>query len=261
MSRSARLALLGAVAGAVSVGVVTEASAHPHVWVSVETTVIYAEGTITGLRQRWLFDEIYSSMAIQGLDANGDGSYDQSELAELAKVNIDGLKQFDYFTFAKLGDQPLSFDSPTDFILEHAETTAPPQPGFGANASAEAAAKSKDGGSFWAWLTRSLVGSDAPEKSKVLALEFTLPLSKPVLAEAEGFTFSTHDPSFFIWFDLVGENPIRLADSAPSGCKADIIAPMHQSEQVQQLSDAAFDQNSGINISFGYAKTVKVSCS
>jgi ABC-type uncharacterized transport system substrate-binding protein len=75
--------------------------------------VLYTNGTITGTSRR-TFDEIYTATAIEGLDTNGDGKYDRKELSELAKVNIDGLKEFDYFTFAKLGDTPLKFKPPVD---------------------------------------------------------------------------------------------------------------------------------------------------
>jgi ABC-type uncharacterized transport system substrate-binding protein len=95
------------------------ASAHPHVWVAVEATVAYKDGAVAGLQQRWTFDDMYTAMAIQGLDKNGDGTYDRDELTELAKVNIEGIKQFDYFTHAKLGDGTLKFVEPTDFWLEH----------------------------------------------------------------------------------------------------------------------------------------------
>jgi hypothetical protein len=97
----------------------TPASAHPHVWVAVETTVQAERGAFTGLRQRWTFDEFYSAMAIEGLDANGDGVLDRQELAELAKVNMDGLKEFAYFTFAELSGQKLAFTEPADVSLEH----------------------------------------------------------------------------------------------------------------------------------------------
>ena len=95
------------------------AAAHPHVWVSVETTVVYEKGAISGFQHRWSFDELYTTMAIQGLDANNDGAYDRKELAELAQVNIDGLKEFDYFTQAKLGGQQLKIAAPKDFWLEY----------------------------------------------------------------------------------------------------------------------------------------------
>ena len=95
------------------------ASAHPHVWVTYESTVTYDKDTVTGIEHIWTFDDMYTAMAVQGLDKNGDGTYDRAELAELAKVNMDGLKDFDYFTFAKLGTQDIKFSGPADPWLEH----------------------------------------------------------------------------------------------------------------------------------------------
>lgn len=95
------------------------ATAHPHVWVTVKTTVVYGQGNITGFRHSWTFDDMYTAMAIQGLDKNKDGAYDREELKELAQVNIDGLKQFAYFTHAKLGEEKLPTSAPKDYWLEH----------------------------------------------------------------------------------------------------------------------------------------------
>jgi ABC-type uncharacterized transport system substrate-binding protein len=95
------------------------AAAHPHVWVTVETTIVYDGGKITGLQHKWTFDDMYTAMAIQGLDANGDGTYSREELAELAKVNIDGLKEFAYFTVAKLGTAVVKAKDPVDYHLEY----------------------------------------------------------------------------------------------------------------------------------------------
>lgn len=95
------------------------ATAHPHVWVTVETTVLYHGGAITGLRHKWSFDDMYTAMAIQGLDTNGDGQYTREELKELAQVNIDGLKEFNYFTAAKLGQKAVEAKPPVDYYLEY----------------------------------------------------------------------------------------------------------------------------------------------
>jgi len=97
----------------------TQASAHPHVWVDVKTTVAYEEGRIKGFWHHWTFDDMYTAMAIQGLDKDGDGIYTREELAELAQVNIDGLSQFDYFTFPKLGESDLAIGAPHEYWLEH----------------------------------------------------------------------------------------------------------------------------------------------
>ncbi len=97
------------------------AAAHPHVWVTAETTILFDKGSISGFRHKWTFDDMYTAMAIQGLDTNKDGVYDRSELQELAQVNIDGLKEFEYFTFVKLGDTRLKTNAPVDYYLEHSK--------------------------------------------------------------------------------------------------------------------------------------------
>lgn len=95
------------------------ASAHPHVWVTYETTVVYDKGSIIGFDHVWTFDDAYTEMAIEGLDKNGDGKYSREELAELADVNMQGLKDFDYFTYAKLGDKDLKIAGPKEHWLVH----------------------------------------------------------------------------------------------------------------------------------------------
>lgn len=192
------------------------ASAHPHVWVAVEVTVAYESGSVAGLRHRWAFDEMYTAMAIQGLDKNGDGNYDRDELADLAKINIEGLKEFGYFTVAKLGAGELSLGDPKDYWLEY-----------------------KDG---------------------VLALHFTLPLASPVPAEAEGFSFSVYDPSYFIAFDLAKEQPIKIAEGAPAGCTASVGVPKAEAAEAQALGDAFANELGGTGYGLGMAKTVSVSC-
>lgn len=98
------------------------AHAHPHVWVTVETRVLFDEdGAITGFRHKWIFDEFYTAFALQGMDRNGDGAYSAAELAPLAKTNIESLGEFDYFTFAKLGEDVLARNDPVDYELVYGE--------------------------------------------------------------------------------------------------------------------------------------------
>ena len=98
----------------------SSAAAHPHVWVTVRTEVLYDEkDAISGFRHKWTFDEYYSSFAVQGLDGNGDGKYDRAELTELAEINIASLKDFGFFTFPKVSDTILERKPPQDYWLEY----------------------------------------------------------------------------------------------------------------------------------------------
>jgi ABC-type uncharacterized transport system substrate-binding protein len=96
------------------------AVAHPHVWVTVETEVVYDEQkAVTGFRHKWTFDEAYSRFAVEGRDLNNDGQYDREELKELAEVNIASLKEFDFFTFPKLANTLVDREPPKDYWLEY----------------------------------------------------------------------------------------------------------------------------------------------
>jgi ABC-type uncharacterized transport system substrate-binding protein len=246
-------------------GIVADASAHPHVYVTVESTLLYDNNTITGLRQRWYFDEFYTGMAIEGLDANGDGVFDRKELAELAKVNVDGLSQMDYFTFAKLGEQRLAFDAPKDYFLEHVTLAQPPGSAraMGLTGTPPAGAPPAAKSGFWGSLVGKLTGGDksaAEQAAKVLALEFTLPLKQPVLAEAQGFEYAISDPQFWIWFDLATDKGATLGPGAPAGCKLDVGLPKQDAADLQKLGEAFFSQTGGAQAGLGIAKTVSLSC-
>lgn len=94
------------------------AMAHPHVWVAVQSEVVFGDdGKIVGVRHAWEFDEMYSAFATQGLGKNG-APPTKEELAPLAKTNIESLAEFDYFTFAKQNNEKATFKPPQDVTLE-----------------------------------------------------------------------------------------------------------------------------------------------
>lgn len=100
------------------------ARAHPHVWVTSSSALVYgADGTITGIRHSWKFDEMFSTYALQDIQNKEKGVYTREELAPLAQVNVDSLKEFDFFTFARTGGKSSGKDKemfldPVDYFLE-----------------------------------------------------------------------------------------------------------------------------------------------
>ena len=53
------------------------------------------------------------------MDTNGDGKFDRKELQALAQTNMDGLKEFNYFTTAAIAGKPIAFKDPVDYWLEY----------------------------------------------------------------------------------------------------------------------------------------------
>jgi len=99
------------------------AQAHPHVWVTMRTEVVYApDGSITGIRHAWSFDDMFSTFATQGLESKEKGKFTRDELAPLAKVNVESLKEFDYFTYATADGKKAELAEPApDYWLDYAD--------------------------------------------------------------------------------------------------------------------------------------------
>ena len=160
-----RLGLCGLAACAGLVITTAAARAHPHVWVTVKSELVYApDGTVTGVRHAWTFDDMFSVFATQGIESKKKGEFTREELAPLAEVNVTSLKEYDFFTFAKANGKKIEFDEPpADYFL------------------------------------------DFDPKDTVLTLHFTLPLKAPVKAKDLAlevydreffvdFTFAEKDP-------------------------------------------------------------------
>jgi ABC-type uncharacterized transport system substrate-binding protein len=89
------------------------ASAHPHVWVTVKSELVYApDGSVTGVRHAWTFDDMFSVFATQGIESKKKGQFTREELAPLAEVNVGSLKEYDFFTYATANGKSVEFNEP-----------------------------------------------------------------------------------------------------------------------------------------------------
>jgi ABC-type uncharacterized transport system substrate-binding protein len=94
----------------------TQARAHPHVWIEMQSDVVFTEdGLIKGINLEWTFDDGYTQMALEGLDGDGDGLYSQAELAPLTRENILSLKDYGYFTVMRADGEQQKIGEVTDF--------------------------------------------------------------------------------------------------------------------------------------------------
>ena len=98
---------------------VTAARAHPHVYVTMKSEIVYdPEGRMTGIRHHWTFDDMFSTYATQGLESKEKGVFTREELQPLAEVNVTSLKEFDFFTQGKMNGEKAEFEQPVDYFLE-----------------------------------------------------------------------------------------------------------------------------------------------
>jgi ABC-type uncharacterized transport system substrate-binding protein len=98
------------------------ADAHPHVWVTMTEELLYApDGSVTGVRHAWTFDDMFSAFATEGIEQKTKGEFTREELAALAKVNVESLKDYAYFTYARVDGKRHkdAFVEPVDYYLDY----------------------------------------------------------------------------------------------------------------------------------------------
>jgi ABC-type uncharacterized transport system substrate-binding protein len=101
----------------------SSAQAHPHVWITASSQLLYApDGSLSGVRHAWTFDDMFSTYALQGIETKTKGVYGREELAALAQTNVESLKEFGFFTFAKADGKKEKFLEPVDYFLEYKDT-------------------------------------------------------------------------------------------------------------------------------------------
>jgi ABC-type uncharacterized transport system substrate-binding protein len=71
----------------------------------------------------WAFDDMFTTYALQGIETKTKGVYSREELSSLAQTNVESLKEFAYFTFAKADGRKEKFQEPVDYFLEYKNAT------------------------------------------------------------------------------------------------------------------------------------------
>lgn len=97
-----------------------DAAAHPHVFVEAKSEVVFdGDGRAIGIRHAWRFDKFFSTYAILGYDADQNGILTTEELSELAEINAQSLKDFDYYTFPYYGKEQVEIAKISGYWLQY----------------------------------------------------------------------------------------------------------------------------------------------
>jgi ABC-type uncharacterized transport system substrate-binding protein len=99
----------------VAAGFSGPSQAHPHVFIDGITDVVFENGKIVGIRQRWTFDDVFSLLMIEDFDKNKNGRFDKAEIEALRKGAFDAVREFGYFTHIRLDDRKIAVNRVSEF--------------------------------------------------------------------------------------------------------------------------------------------------
>ncbi|MBI3445919.1 MAG: DUF1007 family protein [Magnetospirillum sp.] len=89
--------------------------AHPHVLNDVHALVEFKEGKIVSLYMGWKFDPIFSASLLKDFDKNKNNRLDPDEIRDIEREAFADTKDQGFFTYARIGDKPVTWKSATDF--------------------------------------------------------------------------------------------------------------------------------------------------
>jgi len=95
-------------------------SAHPHVFMDMNSDIIFNKKGLEGFYVHWRFDEMFSSGVRLSYDSNGNGSFENSEIELLKSEYFNNLANFNYFISYELNGKSRKVTKVSDFtaILE-----------------------------------------------------------------------------------------------------------------------------------------------
>ena len=95
--------------------------AHPHAFANTRYKLVFDEQGLQGIQVYWVFDEMYSAMTGPEFDLDGDGTFNEQESEELAKLAHESLPSFNYFTHITVDGKQQSVKSVRDLDIRYDE--------------------------------------------------------------------------------------------------------------------------------------------
>ncbi len=89
--------------------------AHPHVFADVTVKILYDQAGFCGIRNHWVFDEIYSAGMVASVDKNGDGKLSPDEGAGLEPAVLGPIERNNYYNYVQAGADFLKVSRIKDF--------------------------------------------------------------------------------------------------------------------------------------------------
>lgn len=95
-----------------------QAAAHPHMFVFTQFTLVFDDQGLASIKVLWDFDEMYSVTTVESFDENHDGIFNPEEAEELARIGVESLADFNYFTHITIGKEQYPVQRVEDMKVE-----------------------------------------------------------------------------------------------------------------------------------------------
>ncbi len=92
--------------------------AHPHVFIDNSFTFVFDDKGLSGIRMRWVLDEMFSASIIMDYDRNNNKIFEENEIKAVGRGAFYNLKHYNYFMHITVDNKNVRINSVTGFKAE-----------------------------------------------------------------------------------------------------------------------------------------------
>ena len=96
-------------------GLAAFAEAHPHVFTDVKLKVVYDKAGFSGIKNHWVYDDVYSAAMAASADQDNDGKFSASENSKLQEAILGPIEKNNYYNYVQAGSSFLKVNRIRDF--------------------------------------------------------------------------------------------------------------------------------------------------
>ncbi|MBN1573723.1 MAG: DUF1007 family protein [Deltaproteobacteria bacterium] len=90
---------------------------HPHVFIDAELVFVFDDRGLSGVRERWVFDEMFSQDLLVDFDSDEDGRLNVEDISRLRDIFYENTKEYNYFNIITIDGRKHSIDRLKDFTV------------------------------------------------------------------------------------------------------------------------------------------------
>ena len=91
------------------------AHAHPHVRVNASVELLFDNKKLTGIKQSWVFDDLFSTSVIQDYDKDKNGKFSKGEIEQIQNNAFINLKNYDFYNHVFKDEKTIKITGFKDF--------------------------------------------------------------------------------------------------------------------------------------------------
>ncbi|WP_073953843.1 DUF1007 family protein [Thalassospira sp. TSL5-1] len=99
-------------------GYIPAATAHPHVWIDSQATMVFDKNKITGIHMVWVFDDMFSLTLMDQFDHNHDRRFFDQENDEVRDNAFVALADIGFMTYLRRNEEVVKVAGFHDFVAD-----------------------------------------------------------------------------------------------------------------------------------------------